>query len=171
MKMELVAALLHRPRVVFLDEPTIGLDLTAQRAIRDFLLRYREAHRPAILLTSHYMEDIERLCERIVIIRDGEFVYDGPLAKVKERYADHKVLTAHLHRNGSTGAGSDGLEAFGDVFERTEAVVRMRVPRGGVPAAAARMLERLPVVDLAIEEPDIGTIIERIFRERREAAR
>ena len=78
MKMELIAALLHSPRVVYLDEPTIGLDLTAQRAIRDFILEYRREHAPAMLLTSHYMEDIERLCERIIILREGEIVYDGP---------------------------------------------------------------------------------------------
>ena len=77
MKMELIAALLHNPRVVFLDEPTIGLDLTAQRAIRQFLLNYRQKHRPAMILTSHYMEDIEQLCERIIILRQGSVVYDG----------------------------------------------------------------------------------------------
>src|SRR5262249_25006692 len=87
MKMELIAALLHRPKVVFLDEPTIGLDLNAQRAMRKFLLEYRREHQPAMILTSHYMEDIEQLCERLVIIREGEFVYDGPLSNVLAKYA------------------------------------------------------------------------------------
>src|SRR5687768_5334342 len=98
MKMELIAVLLDSPRVVYLDEPTLGLDLTAQRAIRDFILRYRESHRPAMILTSHYMEDIERLCKRILIIREGELVFDGSLDQVVQKYADHKVVTAHLHK-------------------------------------------------------------------------
>ncbi|MGQ0614372.1 MAG: ABC transporter ATP-binding protein [Planctomycetaceae bacterium] len=171
MKMELIAALLHRPRVVFLDEPTIGLDLSAQRAMRDFLLQYRRDYRPAMILTSHYMEDIERLCERIVIIRDGEFVYDGLLASVVERYADHKVITAHLRKGEVPPRPVPALEAVGRVVECTDLVVRVQVARGSVPAAAAALLEHYPVADLAIEEPDIGTIIERIFRERGEKTR
>lgn len=82
MKMELIATLLHEPKVVFLDEPTIGLDITAQRAIREFLLDYRRTHKPAMILTSHYMEDIRQMCERMIIIRDGQFVYDGSLAEI-----------------------------------------------------------------------------------------
>jgi ABC-2 type transport system ATP-binding protein len=167
MKMELMAALLHGPRAVFLDEPTIGLDLTAQRAIRDFLLRYREEHRPAMVLTSHYMEDIERLCSRILIIRDGEFVYDGPLHRVAATYAEHKVLTAHLRKSEDGAPRAEDLAALGEVLESSDLLVRLRVPRARVAEAAAELLRRLPVADLAIEEPDIGTIIERIFRERR----
>src|SRR5436190_10742383 len=96
MKMALVAALVHRPPAVFLDEPTIGLDVSAQRAIRDFILAYRERRRPAMILTSHYMDDIERLCRRIVILKDGQVVYDGALSDVVARYAGHKVVTAKL---------------------------------------------------------------------------
>src|SRR5690606_38856902 len=92
MKMELIAALLHNPRVIFLDEPTIGLDITAQKALRRFLLAYRERYRPAIILTSHYVEDIEELCGRIVIIREGEIVFDGPTSEVVQRYATHKSV-------------------------------------------------------------------------------
>ncbi|MEK7691013.1 MAG: ATP-binding cassette domain-containing protein, partial [Bdellovibrionota bacterium] len=86
MKMELIAALLHRPKVFFLDEPTIGLDLSAQRAIRQFLLDYRKARHPAMIITSHYMADIESLCERIVIIRDGQFLYDGRIERILEDF-------------------------------------------------------------------------------------
>ena len=114
MKMELIAALLHRPRVVFLDEPTIGLDLTAQRAIRDFLLTYRETHRPAMILTSHYMEDIERLCKRIVIIRDGEFIFDGPLQQVMDRYVTNKTVEAQYRGHAPDGVASD-LAPFGRI--------------------------------------------------------
>ena len=168
MKMELIAALLHRPRVVFLDEPTIGLDLSAQRAIRDFILEYRQRHRPAMILTSHYMEDIQRLCERILIIREGEFVYDGPLARVVQRYAQRKVIRAHLRRTPEPVRVDDELAAMGEVVECSEDQLCLRVPRGDVARASARLLERYPVLDLAIEEMDIGTIIERIFRERGE---
>jgi len=160
MKMELIAALLHGPRVVYLDEPTIGLDLTAQRAIRDFILAYREEHRPAMILTSHYMEDIERLCKRLIILREGEIVYDGSLTGVVEKYADHKVVTAHLRKDGAVSR--EGLEALGQVDACDDVTIRLRVPRGRVAEAAAELLKRYPVADLAIEEVEIGTLIERI---------
>jgi ABC-2 type transport system ATP-binding protein len=153
MKMELIAALLHGPRVVYLDEPTI----------RDFILAYREEHRPAMILTSHYMEDIERLCRRLIILREGEIVYDGSLVGVVEKYADHKVVTAHLRK--SNGAVSrEGLEALGRVDACDDVTIRIRVPRGRVAEAAAELLRRYPVADLAIEEIDIGTLIETIQR-------
>ena len=169
MKMELIAALLHEPRVVFLDEPTIGLDLTAQRAIRDFILEYREKHKPAMILTSHYMEDIERLCKRIVIIQDGQFVFDGALDEVRSRYADRKVVTAHLRKDGVDRIPDAELMAFGEVRENSDLQVQLCVDRGRVASASSFLLERLRVADLAIEEEDIGTIIERIFREQRTA--
>jgi ABC-2 type transport system ATP-binding protein len=163
MKMELIAALLHRPKVVFLDEPTIGLDLNAQRAIREFLLNYRRDYQPAMILTSHYMEDIERLCERIVIIREGEFVYDGPLRKVLNRYADHKVITAQL------GAETPPPNFPTDLLEMvsinaTEA--KFKVLRAKVAEAAALVLKALPVVDLAIDEEDISDIIAKLLHEK-----
>jgi ABC-2 type transport system ATP-binding protein len=164
--MELIAALLHRPRVVYLDEPTIGLDLTAQRSIRDFILRYRADYRPAMILTSHYMEDIERLCRRIIILREGHLVFDGSLEKVIAEYAEHKVITAHLRKDGIP-TDSTPLDALGFLEESTDDIVRLRVPRQRVAEAAAELLRRLPVVDLAIEETDIGTVIERIQRAHR----
>jgi len=168
MKMELIAALLHEPRVVFLDEPTIGLDLTAQRAIRDFILAYRERHRPAMILTSHYMEDIERLCRRIVIIRDGTFVFDGPLEEVLRRYASKKVITAHLRRADAPLRPAADLAPFGEVLPGDGLELRLAVPRERVAQAASFVLAHWPVHDLSIDEEDVGTVIERIFRERRE---
>ena len=163
MKMELIAALLHGPRVVFLDEPTIGLDLTAQRAIRDFILEYREEHQPAMVVTSHYMEDIERLCERILILRDGEIIYDGSLRQVVDTYATHKVIVAHLHKASGTPPPNDGaLSKFGAILKQTEDVVRLEVARDRVAQAAGHILTSYAVADLAIEEIEIGTIIERI---------
>jgi ABC-2 type transport system ATP-binding protein len=170
MKMELIAALLHSPRVVFLDEPTIGLDLTAQRAIREFLLRYREENRPAMILTSHYMEDIERLCQRIIILREGEIVFDGPLARVVSDYADHKIITVHLRKpdgaEPAPGTLSEDLRLLGTVEETSADMVRIRVDRPRVAEVSAELLRRLPVLDLAIEGADIGTVIERIQRAR-----
>jgi ABC-2 type transport system ATP-binding protein len=167
MKMELIAALLHQPKVVFLDEPTIGLDLTAQRAIRDFLLQYRKLHHPAMIVTSHYMEDIESLCERIIIIREGEFVYDGPLSKIVSDYARYKIITARLNTdNGvtTTTALIDWPSELGEVLSVTEETVRLKALRERVPDAASSILHKFPIVDLNIEEEDIGTIIEAIMR-------
>ncbi|MFN0058244.1 MAG: ATP-binding cassette domain-containing protein [Planctomycetota bacterium] len=166
MKMELIAALLHGPRVVYLDEPTIGLDLTAQRAIRDFLLRYREEHRPAMLLTSHYMEDIERLCQRIIILRAGEIVYDGSLSGVAEVYSAHKIVCAHLRKSDGELPRPDSWSAYGEIVRCEPHEVRLRVPRQQVAAAAAALLAALPVADLSIEEVDIATVIEELIRER-----
>ncbi len=164
MKMELMAALLHSPRVVYLDEPTIGLDLSAQRAIRAFILQYRTKRQPAMIVTSHYMEDIETLCERILILRDGECVFDGPLRQVVETYGAHKVVTAHLHPASGPPPDASGL---GEVMQCNDLAVRVRVPRKEVAAVAGEILQRFPVADLTIEEVDIGTIIEGIMRTRR----
>jgi ABC-2 type transport system ATP-binding protein len=163
MKMELIAALLHRPKVVFLDEPTIGLDLNAQRAIREFLLEYRREYQPAMILTSHYMEDIERLCERIVIIREGEFVYDGALSNVLGRFAGHKVLTAKL----SAEAGTFSLPAeLGETLKIEPGSIKFKIPRAKVAEAAGLILKSLPVADLGIEEEDISDIIAKLLEKK-----
>ncbi|MEM7262104.1 MAG: ATP-binding cassette domain-containing protein [Planctomycetota bacterium] len=168
MKMELIAALLHSPRVVYLDEPTIGLDLTAQRAIRDFLLSYREQHRPAMLLTSHYMEDIERLCERIIIFREGELIYDGPLGDVVAKYAVHKRVVAHLRKTDTPVTETATVRAVAEYESLDDLEIRLKVKRDQVAEASSALLAHYPVADLSIEEPDIGTIIERIIRRRSE---
>ncbi|MDX1501807.1 MAG: ATP-binding cassette domain-containing protein [Thermoanaerobaculia bacterium] len=164
MKMELIAALLHEPRTVFLDEPTIGLDLSAQRAIRDFILAYRREHRPAMLVTSHYMEDIERLCERILILRRGELVYDGSLASVVERYARYKTITVHLAPGAPPLPAAGELGLPGRVLSGSESALSVEVPRRRVSEIAASLLQRFDVADLAIEEEAVGNIIERIQR-------
>ncbi len=169
MKMELIAALLHSPRVVFLDEPTIGLDLTAQRAIRDFILEYRERHRPAMILTSHYMEDIQRLCKRIIIIRDGVFVFDGSLDEVVRRYAKQKLITVHLRKGDGAPPSTGAWSHLGEIVECDENQLCVRVPRDEVAHASAALLEGLPVLDLSIQEEDVGTIIEHIQQGREEA--
>lgn len=172
MKMELIAALLHGPRVVFLDEPTIGLDLASQRAVREFLLRYRERHRPAMLLTSHYMEDIERLCERILLIREGEIIYDGRLDRLVAAAGDAKVVRAHLRPDDAPPAGAVRAlaERLGEVLEASPAVVAVRVAPARVPEAAAALLQGLPVADLAVEAPEVGDVIQRLLAARPPAA-
>jgi len=165
MKMELVAALLHQPKVVFLDEPTIGLDLNAQRSMREFLLEYRREHRPAMILTSHYMEDIEALCERIVIIREGEFVYDGALSRVLEKFAGHKVLTAKLSSEGDKAFALPGI--LGEMVSLNPGEAKFKIPRAKVPEAAGLILKSFPVADLSIEEEDISDIISKLLLESR----
>jgi ABC-2 type transport system ATP-binding protein len=174
MKMELVAALLHDPRVVYLDEPTIGLDLTAQRAIRDFLRGYLQRERPAMILTSHYMEDIERLCERIVVLRHGEVVYDGSLAAVVARYAGHKTIVARTSaaslpawatKDADLAAHAPGLPVGAAVVAAVEgAVVRVRVAASVVADVAGWVLRQMSIADLAIESEEAATIIEAMIR-------
>jgi ABC-2 type transport system ATP-binding protein len=168
MKMELIAALLHNPKVVFLDEPTIGLDITAQRAIRKFLAEYREEKQPAMILTSHYMEDIEALCKRIIIIRKGEIVYDGALDDVVKKHSPHKIITATL-----TPDFAD-IEKFvlptklGEAKFDSSEKITIKADRANLSDSAAYLLQNLPVADLTIEEPDISSIIESIMRGKSE---
>lgn len=143
MKMELMAALLHQPKVVFLDEPTIGLDISAQRAVRKFLLDYRRKHQPAMILTSHYMEDIESLCERILIMREGSLIYDGSLKGLQNKFSMTKVIQAQL----------------------PDQIMKVSVPKDQVATKAAELLRTHPVVDLSIEEEDISTLIEKIMKQ------
>ncbi len=165
MKMELISTLLHAPKVVFLDEPTIGLDLTAQRAIREFLLQYREDHKPAMILTSHYMDDIEELCERILLMQKGRIVFDGALEQVMETYSPNKILTAHFQ----SGVDPERLPTAetlpGQVLALDADHVRLQVPRDGVTSSAQQLLVSFPIADITIEEVEIGSVIEQIFRD------
>jgi ABC-2 type transport system ATP-binding protein len=162
MKMELIAALLHRPKVIFLDEPTIGLDITAQRAMRNFLRSYSKQYKPAIILTSHYMEDIEELCERIVVIRNGSFVYDGPLSTILEKVSSDRLISAQLpigHRDAPLPKFSHA-----EVMAREENVLKIRTPRDHVGQTLSELLAATTVVDLDIEEEDITFVIEKLMR-------
>ncbi len=162
MKMELIAALLHEPRVVFLDEPTIGLDLSAQRAIRNFLLEYRVRRRPAMILTSHYMEDIERLCERIVIIREGLIVYDGSLKRLMNDFVRHKVIKARL-KNTDVIQASAIPEAVGVLKDSEPGYLRVLASRANTADSARYILDKHDVIDLTIEEEEIGAVIEAVM--------
>jgi ABC-2 type transport system ATP-binding protein len=166
MKMELIATLLHRPKVLFLDEPTIGLDFTAQRAMRAFILDYQREHRPAMIVTSHYMEDIQNLCQRIAILREGAIVYDGPLEEITSKYARHKIVSAQIKGPGSDDAPALSVipPSIGDVVSLTATHVKLRVSRQAVVEAAEYLLENFDVQDLNIEDPDIGALIEAVQR-------
>jgi len=160
MKMELIAALLHQPRVLFLDEPTIGLDVVAQKTVREFLRTYNETFRTTILLTSHYMSDIEALCRRVIIIDKGSIFFDGALEEVVERFAGSKLLTLEL-QDGATPAGD--LSMFGKVLEQSPDRIRLKVPRPQVIPVCKALLERLPVADIAIQDISIEDVIRNVF--------
>lgn len=142
MKIELMAALLHNPKVIFLDEPTIGLDISAQKAVREFMKNYQREFKPITILTSHYMEDIKELCQRIVIIKEGQFVYDGPLSDVQKLLGDEKVLNVTTQE-----------ENF-----------KINVPRSELSQKTKEVLEQHSVIDLNIHDPSIEDIIESIMR-------
>jgi ABC-2 type transport system ATP-binding protein len=163
MKMELIAALLHRPKVIFLDEPTIGLDITAQRAMRTFILNYSKTYKPAIILTSHYMEDIEELCERIVVIRNGSFVYDGPLTTILQKVAQYRVIEAELPVDTDDDAVR-GPYTHAEVLSYEEHILKLRVAREHVAQTVSELLSKTAVLDLNFEEEDISLVIEQLMR-------
>mgnify|MGYP001557787528 FL=1 len=159
MKMELIAALIHAPEVLFLDEPTIGLDVVMQKKMRDFVGAYNRLHRSTILLTSHYMEDVRQLARRVIIIDHGKIMYDGKLDHLVKRYAKHKLLSVVL----DTYVPPDKLMAIGELvsYEFPKAVIK--VERSASNIAAAEILQHFPVDDLNIEEPDIEDVIRDVF--------
>jgi len=164
MKMELIAALLHEPRVVYLDEPTIGLDLTSQKAIRRFILKYREEKKPAMILTSHYMEDIESLCQRIAVMREGSIVYDGDLAKLTSDYGSKRVVTANLlTRNGKVPSRIQLPEKNGELRLFDEGRVKIHVHESFLSDTINHLLQKYRVRDLNIEGEELGSIIEAIM--------
>lgn len=161
MKMELIAALLHKPKVVFLDEPTIGLDLTAQRAIRKFLAQYLEEHKPAMILTSHYMEDIEQLCKRIAVIKEGEIVYDGSLTEVVNKFAQDRVVNFVVRPEVES---IPELHGIGERCECELPYLKFKVKRDNMADAIAKVMQVVPIRDISIEEDDVANVIESLIR-------
>ncbi len=165
MKCELIAALLHKPRVLFLDEPTIGLDVVAQKNIRDFIKRYNREKKTTIILTSHYMEDIKELCERVIIIDHSRILYDGKLAELINKYAAHKQLTVTFNDH---GVSREQVERFGELAEFSPYKIVIRVERSKAKDAAAAILaSELPVDDILIDEVEIDEVVRRIFKNTR----
>ncbi len=162
MKFELIAALLHEPRVLFLDEPTIGLDVVSQRVVRDFLRDHNLRRRTTILLTSHYMADIHELCERVVIIDHGTVFFDGKLSDILDRFADFKVVTVQLA--GVVGVAMPDLGRYGEVIPGEPGTVKLRVKRDRVIGACKLLLDELPVKDIDIEEVPVEEVIRQLFQ-------
>jgi ABC-2 type transport system ATP-binding protein len=159
MKCELIAALIHSPKVLFLDEPTIGLDVVMQQKLRDFVKEYNKQYNATILLTSHYMKDVEQLCERIIIIDHGKILYDGKLANIVKKYAKHKSITVVFEKP----VEPEKVEKFGEVVELEGTRLILSVPREKSSHIAAKLLDGFSVADLNIEEPNIEEIIRDVF--------
>ena len=161
MKMELIAALLHQPRVLFLDEPTIGLDVVSQKVVREFLRHHNATRRTTILLTSHYMTDIKELCQRVIIIDHGRIFFDGRLDEVLDRFADFKIVTIQCE-DGKTFP-VESLAKYGDVTERGAEGIKFKVKRDRVIPVCKALLDELPVSDIDIQEVPIEDVIRQIF--------
>jgi ABC-2 type transport system ATP-binding protein len=161
MKVETVGALLHRPQVLFLDEPTIGLDVTMQKRIRAFVADYNARYGATVLLTSHYMADVEALCKRVVVIHHGKILFDGPLARLGDQFDAYKTLTVELE-----DLAAD-LSGYGDVLEREDGRVKLRVPKADTARITARLLAERDIADLTVEDPPIEDVIELVFAQER----
>jgi ABC-2 type transport system ATP-binding protein len=163
MKMELISALLHAPKVLFLDEPTIGLDVTSQQRVREFLRSYNREHRIVTMLTSHYMQDIEALCERVIIIDHGRIFFDGPLSDIIDRFATHKII-------GLTFADSPTADftPLGEIVERTPQTLQLKVPRARVSDICREVLTNCRVTDISVQEPPVEEVIRQLFLEQQQ---
>jgi ABC-2 type transport system ATP-binding protein len=161
MKVEFAAALIHQPRVLFLDEPTIGLDVTMQTRIRHFIAEYNRRTGATLLLTSHYMDDVVALCRRVIVIHHGHLLYDGGLADLAERMAPYKLIRVTL-RDAVIGMP---LERYGEPIEREGNQVTLKVARVEAPERIARLVQDLggQVLDLTLEDPAIEAVIDRVF--------
>jgi len=160
-KMELIASLLHQPNVLFLDEPTIGLDVVSQKIVREFLREHNAKQGTTMLLTSHYMADIQELCERVIIIDHGRIFFDGRLSDVVDRFADFKLIT--IQCEGTTSYSGERLSKYGELVAQAPGSIQLKVKRDRVIPVCKALLDELPVSDIDIEEVPIEEIIRRIF--------
>ena len=160
MRLELVAALLHTPKVLYLDEPTIGLDLIAQQKMRDFIYEYNRRHEATILLTSHNMDDLMTLARRVIVIDEGQILFDGALEELVSRFAKEKIIKVSLSREDDVKK----IETIGKVKKISFPEVILSVPREAVAVAAAELLQNFPVSDLTIEEIPIEDVIRKVFK-------
>ena len=157
MKVEICGALLHRPAVLFLDEPTIGLDVTAQKRIRSFVAEYNQRTGATVLLTSHYMADVQALCKRVIVIHQGRILFDGALASLADQFAATKTIGVTLVE------GTPDLSKYGEVIGTEDGRTTLRVARADAPKVTTRLLKDLAVADLTIEDPPIEDVIEHVF--------
>jgi ABC-2 type transport system ATP-binding protein len=166
MKMELISALIHEPRVLFLDEPTIGLDVVSQKRVREFLRIYNEEHRIVTMLTSHYMQDIEELCPRVIIIDHGKIFFDGPLTSIIDRFSGYKILSLTFENQATRD-----FSEFGQVIEQTPVSVQLKVPRARVTETCRQLLEACSVSDINVQELPVEEVIRQLFGQRHESER
>ncbi len=162
MKMELISALIHEPRVLFLDEPTIGLDVVSQKRVREFLRVYNKEHRIVTMLTSHYMQDIEELCHRVIIIDHGKIFFDGPLSDIIDRFSGSKILSLTFAK-----PVTRDFSSFGEVVEQTPVSVQLKVPRARVTETCRQLLDACDVSDINVQEIPVEEVIRQLFGERR----
>jgi ABC-2 type transport system ATP-binding protein len=163
MRMEIIAALLHRPQLLLLDEPTIGLDVVGQVKIQKCLREYNQSRGVTMLLTSHYMRDVEALCQRVLVITQGRVVFDGPLTSISERFGRSKLL----HLEFADSAPQNGLERYGEVTRRDGPLAELRIDRARAPETLSAILDTYPVVDMSVQDPPLEQMIARIFEEAR----
>jgi viologen exporter family transport system ATP-binding protein len=161
MKMELISALIHEPRVLFLDEPTIGLDVVSQKRVREFLRIYNEEHRIVTMLTSHYMQDIQELCHRVLIIDHGKIFFDGPLSQIIDRFSVHKIISLTFEK-----AAARDFSTFGEIVEQTPVSVQLKVPRAKVTEICRQLLDACQVSDINVQELPVEEVIRQLFGER-----
>lgn len=159
MKMELIAALIHSPKVLYLDEPTIGLDVVMQKKMRDFIRDYNRKYKATIILTSHYMDDVKELCKRVIIIDKGQLIFDGLLEEIIKKFADHKLLTVVFSKK----VEEEKLRKIGKVKEYDFPKAVISVKRSAASLAAAELLQNYPIADLNLEEPQIEDVIREVF--------
>jgi ABC-2 type transport system ATP-binding protein len=164
MKMELIAALLHSPEVLFLDEPTIGLDVVAQHNIQVFLREYQERRKVTILLTSHYMKDVAALCRRVVIIATGKIIYDGSLGGIVDRFSSHKIISLEL----ANGEILTGFDRYGEVLSVEPPKIKLRVARSLVPDVLGNLLAAHAVADVSVEDPPLEEVIAEMFMQAKD---
>lgn len=167
MKMELIASLLHQPKILFLDEPTIGLDVVSQKTVRSFLREHNARRKTTILLTSHYMADIQELCRRVIIIDHGSIFFDGKLSEIIDRFADFKLITIQCESN--SAADRALLSECGEVVDQSPTQIKLKVKRERVIPVCKSLLDLLPVKDIDIEEVPIEDIIRQLFAREKPA--
>ena len=161
MKCELIASLLHQPRVLFLDEPTIGLDVVSAKVVRQFLRSHNREKKTTIILTSHYMADIQELCQRVIIIDKGSVFFDGQLDHIVDRFSGFKIVTVHLDPQ-PTPLNPD-VSRYGEIVEATNETVKLKVTRDRVISVCKTLLDELPVRDFSVEEVPIEEVIRQLF--------
>ena len=163
MKLELIAAMLHSPRVIFLDEPTIGLDVVAQASIQKCLRQLNDRRRTTVILTSHYMKDVEALCRRIIVITHGKIMYDGPLSGVIERFGNHKIVRLEMAPTQTMPRPAE-FEDYGSAVEINHPTASLRVDRDRVTAVLNSLLNRFELADVSVEDPPLEEVIGDVFR-------